>query len=475
MNKAPAQKTDNGTKSGQTRREKREELSRRRRLAAPFFLIMGTLMVIAFIIPLRPTRSYSEKRALAAFPDFSVETLISGEYFDGISAWYSDTFPGREWWIRAASAMDALHGFSDVTIYGELGTADAIPSPPGYTESTENPETPKPTPEATAPPTPEVAETSPPTESVEHWGGIDAGEDAEVIFGTVLQIGDSAFAYYGFSQYNADRYVGMVNACADIMAEKDIQVYDLLIPTSVGVLVSSDDMEKIKCSDQGASISYMFGAMNDNVCKVNIFNTLIAHNDEYLYFRTDHHWTALGAYYGYEQFCAVAGFEPVPLEDYGALEFPGFKGSYYWSCNQNSRLREDTVYAYDPPGNLTMKITTAEGNTFPWPVLTDMSGADSSAKYMTFLGGDHPLTVITNEDLPAADNCVLIKDSFGNPFAPYLSQHYHNVYIIDYRSYSAMTLRHFVDYYEVDAVIFAESLAMAQGDGTLDLLEWFCA
>ena len=94
---------------------------------------------------------------------------------------------------------------------------------------------------------------------------------------------------------------------------------------------------------------------------------------------------------------------------------------------------------------------------------------------MTFLGGDHPLTVITNEDLPAADNCVLIKDSFGNPFAPYLSQHYHNVYIIDYRSYSAMTLRHFVDYYEVDAVIFAESLAMAQGDGTLDLLEWFCA
>ena len=107
------------------------------------------------------------------------------------------------------------------------------------------------------------------------------------------------------------------------MAEKDIQVYDVLIPTSVGVLVSSDDMEKIKCSDQGASISYMFGAMNDNVCKVNIFNTLIAHNDEYLYFRTDHHWTALGAYYGYEQFCAVAGFEPaaIKIRDCGKIRY----------------------------------------------------------------------------------------------------------------------------------------------------------
>lgn len=475
MNDLPGQNNENKETPARTRREKREAREHRRRLAVPFFLVMGILCAAAFIIPLRPTESHSEKRALAAFPEFSVRALLSGDYFDGISTWFADTFPGREGWIRTAAALDGLHGLSDVTLYGVIGTADAIPSaPPSGAAETQGPSV-EPTPEPTLPPTPQVVETSPPTESVEHWGGIDANDDADVIFGTVLQIGDAAFAYYGFSQYGSDRYVKMVDTCADIMAEKGVNVYDILIPTSVGVLVSSDYMEQIKCSDQGASISYLFGAMNDNVRKVNIFNTLVAHNDEYIYFRTDHHWTALGAYYAYEQFCAVAGFEPVPLSDFTELEFPGFKGSYYWSCNQNARLREDTVYAYDPPGDLTMKITTDEGNTFPWPVLTDMSKADAGAKYMTFLGGDHPLTVITNNGLPDADDCVLIKDSFGNPFAPYLSQHYHNVYIVDYRSYSAMKLRYFVDYYGIEDVIFTESLAMAQGDGTLDLLEWFCS
>ncbi|MEG2007578.1 MAG: DHHW family protein [Oscillospiraceae bacterium] len=469
MNKLPEEKPNSEGRA--TRREKREAETHRLRLALPFFTVMALLTVVAFIIPLRPKESMSEKRELTAFPSFSAETLVSGEYFDGISAWFSDTFPGREGWIRAAAAVDGLHGLSDVTLYGELGTADEIPT--GTPIPTETPSA-TPAPTESPPPPPEVVVTSPPEKSVEHWGGIDVGNDAEVIFGTVLQIGDAAFAYYGFSQYGSDRYIKLMNGFADAMAEKDVEVYDVLIPTSVGVLVSSDYMEKIKSSDQGASISYMFKNMNDNVKKVNIFNTLVEHNDEYLYFRTDHHWTALGAYYGYSQLCAVAGFEPVPLENYEVMELPGFKGSYFWSCNQNSKLREDTVFAYNPPGDISMQITSQEGGTFPWPVLTDMSKADANSKYMAFLGGDHPMTLITNNDLPEAQNCVLIKDSFGNPFAPFLTQHYHNVYVLDYRSYSAMKLRYFVDYYEIDDVIFAESLAMAQGDGTLDLLESLC-
>ena len=457
-------------------REKPRNLPRSRKLAIPFFAVLAILTAVSFVLPLRPTESMNEKRELAKFPEFSMDALLSGAYFDGISAWFSDTFPGREGWIKAANMTSDLHGIHDVTIYGELGQADAIPTGDVTPDTDPTPAArPEPTPEETPPPTPTVVETSPPEVSVEHWGGIDADNDAEIIYGNVLQIGDAAFAYYGFSQYGSDRHAALVNNCADTLEDLGATVYDILIPTSVGVLVSSDYMEKIKCSDQGASISYIFSQVDDKVKKVNIFNTLIDHNDEYLYFRTDHHWTALAAYYGYEQFCAVAGFDPVPLEDYTALEMGEFKGSYYYNCNQSSRLTVDTVTAYDPPGNLEMKITTTEGNTFPWPVLTDMSKSPDNSKYMTFLGGDRPLTVITNDDLPDGPNCVVIKDSFGNPFAPFLTQHYHNVYIVDYRTYSAMKLRYFVEYYEIDDVLFVESLAMAQGDGTLNLLEWFCS
>ena len=65
----------------------------------PFFIVLGVLTVASFIIPLRPTVSHIEKRNLAEFPEFSMEALTSGDYFDDISTWFSDTFPGREGWL----------------------------------------------------------------------------------------------------------------------------------------------------------------------------------------------------------------------------------------------------------------------------------------------------------------------------------------------------------------------------------------
>lgn len=448
------------------------------RLAAPFFIVMAILTVIAFIIPLRPTVSVEEKRNLTVFPEFSVETLLDGTYFDDITLWFSDTFPGRTAWMSVADSVEGYYGYGDIVIYGEFSGGDAIPTVTEKPESDDEVEIePSPTPEAqeTIPPTPEVVETSPPEESVEEWGGINVDDGAEVVFGDVLQIGDTAFAYYGFSQWGADEHVEIVEDFAAIVAEYGVEVYDILVPTSVGVMVSSEDMEKINCSDQGAAISYIFSSMDDSVNKVNVFNTLISHNDEYLYFRTDHHWTALGAYYAYEEFCAVAGFEPVSLDEYDEWVLEGFRGSFYYTCTYSSKLLDDVVYAYDPPGDLEVKITAQAGNTFPWTVLTDMSAADASSKYMVFLAGDNPLTVITNNDLDDdAGNCVLIKDSFGNPFAPYLTQHYKNVYVVDYRYYSDMTMKYFVQYYDIDDVIILESLAMAQASGALDLVGYLC-
>ena len=258
------------------------------------------------------------------------------------------------------------------------------------------------------------------------------------------------------------------------LKEKGVEVYCMPIPTSAGVMISSEYQEKIKCADQGASIAYLLGAMDDNVRKVNIFNNLVAHNDEYIYFRTDHHWTALGAYYAYETLCAAAHMEAKPLEEFELLDEGEFKGTFYFECMQNWRLRIDELYAYLPPGNLEMKITTADGATFPFPIIQDMSHSLPGTKYMTFIAGDQPMTCITNFDLPDAPVCVVIKDSFGNPFVPYLSQNYSKVYVVDYRSYNSMSLKAFVDAYDVDQVIFAQALPLAESEGTIGLTRWLC-
>ena len=98
------------------RARRREEAKRRTRIAVPFFAVLFALTIVAFILPLRPTESASEKRKLTEFPAFSVDTLLSGEYFDGIGLWFSDTFPFRDYWLSVSSRLGELHGINDVVI-----------------------------------------------------------------------------------------------------------------------------------------------------------------------------------------------------------------------------------------------------------------------------------------------------------------------------------------------------------------------
>ena len=440
-------------------------------LAVPFFAALIILTVVAFIIPLRPTRSYNEKRNLAEFPEFTVEALTSGSYFDDISTWFSDTFPGREGWIQASIRMQSLHGYSEVTVSGQLKQGDEIPTVPAATEPqkevlqtqpvTEPAQTGETEPAATRPPV-ELVEM--PTVPVEEWGGVDAGASDWIISGTVIQIGDTAFNNFGFSQYASDQYAEIINKFADLMKPKGVRVISAMAPQAVGIMVEQKYMEKLGCSDQEAALDYILSRMNSNVVKVDMFQRLVDHNDEYIYFRTDHHWTALGAYYAYEEICQVLGMEAAPLENFEVWDQGEFTGTLYFECTNPERLRVDTCYAYDPPGDLTTYITDDKYGTFETEVLTDMSYAGRHAKYYVFLYGDNALTEITNHDIPDGKTCVVIKDSFGNPLVPFLTQNYHKVLALDFRHYYTMDLQEFVEAYDVDDVIFANMLGMSQSD-----------
>lgn len=470
--------------SGLTRSERRKIERRRRRLAAPFFATLFLLFVVAFIIPLRPATSVIEKRELAKFPEFSVQSLLSGDYFDGISTWFSDTFPGRESWLSVSTAISDLHGIStNVVDVGRLNNPDSVPDtvPTIPTDVTPAPRpTPIPQPENTRPPeTPEdgAQETIPEpenesvsSESVDDWTGLSISDEEEVIFGAALQIGDTAYEYFGFNQYLIDKRTEMMGRFAGIMEECGVRLFDMPIPSAVGVLLDPDILAAVNCSSQAEVLNYIFGTEDEYINKVNIFNNLVPHNDEYIYFRTDHHWTALGAYYGYEQYCRVAGFEPVPVEDYTEINMGEFLGSFYASSSQPGKLRADELIAYYPPGNLRFEILDFMGNPTEWDIVKDMSDSPVSAKYTAFIGGDNPLSVITNDDLPDAPNCAIIKDSYGNPFSIYLAQHYHKVYIIDYRDYTRDKMRQFVEKYDISDMIMAESLSLTQGEGALNLM-----
>ena len=453
-------------------------------LALPFFLILGLLTVVSFIIPLRPSYSASEKRDLTQFPEFSVSALVSGTYFDDITLWFSDTFPGREDWLSISQYTTNFHGYSEVAIEGSLTMSEQIPvetipvptKPPqqeqepalpaeteGQPETQPQEQTPPqetevPTEGATEPAVPETTEA----EEIEE---LDISEFA---LGTAIQIGDTGYNQLGFSKIHSDRYISAVNAFADAMAEKGVRVISCPAPTSVGIMVEEAYLAQLNCSPQDDMLNYLHGSMSDNVIKVDTFTNLYEHNDEYIYFRTDHHWTQLGAYYAYEALCETMGWEAISLDDCRLWPQGAFTGSLYGKVRWPSRLREDTLDAYVPKGDIIMYCYFRGSNVAKeWPLIDDRTGSDKSSRYSCFLGSDAPMVHVINNDIPDAPSCIVMKDSFGNCFVPFLTQHYSNIYALDYRTYKDMDMAAFVEKYDIDDVIIAPYLIATQSeDGT---------
>ena len=429
-------------------------------LALPFFLVLTVLTVVSFVIPLRPTFSDSEKRELTKFPEFSVEALISGDYFDDITLWFSDTFPGREDWITLSQQTANFHGYSEIAIEGPLTVSDAVPL---VTEPAEILEV-VPVEGQTEMTGEASAETTGPAEEEAGWGGVDAA-NAEIDLGAAIQIGDAGFNQLGFNELQSNRYIDTMNRFAKAVETHGARLVSAPCPTSVGVMVEESYLDLLGCAPQNEILGYLHENMDPSVVTVDTFTNLVEHNDEYVYVRTDHHWTALGAYYAYEALCETLGYEPASLtEDFELWNQGDFKGTLYGKVRWPGKLRVDTLDTYVPKGNITMYAHFKNNmNKAKYPIVSDWSDKNPTGKYSAFLGSDCPMVEIVIEDLPEdAPNCLVIKDSFGNCYVPFLSKTYRNVYAIDYRKFGIMQLSYMCSKYDIDDVIVMPYLIATQ-------------
>ena len=440
--------------------------------AASFFIMLYVGTIVAFIIPLRPTYSETEKRTLKEFPDFSIEALATGTYFDDISTWFSDTFPYREILTKANTKIKSLYGFDSIAIHGDVDLGDEIPDAPLVQESTE-PETT--TPQITVPQTTKPV-VMPSKDDLQSDNGDPNAQKPDIktqSLGAIIVAGNTAYEYYSFSEELAPRFINSVNNIKGAV-NGDSDVYAMIIPTSIDITLNDALRADIKSANQKKALNY-FNASFKNVTAVDgIYDAERLHRDEYIYFRTDHHWTALGAYYAYEQFALEKGVTPVPLNKYETKTFEGFLGTFYSGSGQTSKLSEtpDSVTAYMPFNNVTCHINEGNGNEFDWEVVKDADSYSQSLKYLAFIGGDNALTTITNADNPNGETCVVIKESYGNAFVPFLIPHYSTIYVIDPRHYEG-TLSEFTKDKEIDDVIFLANISTTRNYIYIDAMEEF--
>lgn len=450
--------------------------AQRRRWSRLYVAVCAAIVLAVTVIGIvmqRPDHSDTEKRDLAAFPTVTLAGLMDGSWFSDLVTWYADTFPVREQLISLEAKAESLYGVGERIVVTSSATADEVPdaedvevaptleipasstteeSTEAVTEAATEAATTEETTEATteaaaAKTTEETTEEAATEESTAEDGAITAEPEA---VGTIYIADGTGFSVYYFNKEAVDTYASMVNTVAAYLP--DCSVYAMPTPNSFGIMLSEDTQRELSQPEQGV-FTYMFAKFSDDVKKVNVYQNLLDHNSEYIYFRTDHHWTALGAYYAYEVFCEVKGIEPTPIEDYETQVSEGFLGSYYAYSNHSPELaaNPDTITAYIPIATNTMKMTQMDGTVVDYPIIQE------GDTYSVFIGGDEPMEVIDNPDLNDGSAVLLVKDSYGDAFAPFLVDSYDKVYIADFR-YCEQNLASFIEENNIQDVILENNV-----------------
>ncbi len=314
---------------------------------------------------------------------------------------------------------------------GEEGDASSLVS---QTSSLGEAVSSQPADSATPSPEPEPEEPLP---DQEHPDGEPDTYDAMVV------VEGAGYGVYKFSEEDTNSYIKLVCDAEETLPES-ATLYNMIVPTALDVLLTEDYIteQEIDSSDQRKAIEdYIYPSiqnLNGEVKTVSLFDSLRKHCDDYIYYNTDPSWTQLGAYYAYVEFCAAAGLDAVPLDDFEEKSYSGYLGGYYsLSGDVNMTYNTDTVRAYVSSANSSLSFTGQDGSEQSgWPVIQDGDAYDSTYLSLIFIAGDQPYAEITNSDLDDDSACVVVKDSYGNVFVPFLLNHYQHVYVVDYRYYS---------------------------------------
>lgn len=487
-------------KANQNDGRKRKKLSReeaamkkykRRHVVYERICIILFLCVIFFtglclVFLNRPTFSEVEKRELAKFPELTLESYFSGEFADEFTAYFSDTVPFREQLVELASKLNSLKGISAPKFYGNVNVVaddngNAVNEPvqtQPITDEPDNAAVPDSSPDAadnesTASPTvtdaPAETAAAVTTEEEEFNGDISEFSNNGIIVDSVEMYGDNAgVMLFGGNKTQGTRYAELISSYKQALGD-DVNVYNIVVPTSVEFYLPKK-FQKYSSSEKDA-IDHIYSSYTADVIAVDAYSEIAEHTDEYIYLRTDHHWSHRGAYYAYAALVKAMGETPKDIDkDYEVGSRDGYVGSLYGYTNDPILKNSPELFTYYKP---TCNYTTyyydyatleskGEG-----PLIYENAATEYS--YGMFLGSDAIHTKIVTENNTCRKVCVF-KESYGNAFVPYLVDSFDEIYVIDIRYFG----RNAVDYMKemgITDVIFINNAFAANTSSLIDGIE----
>ena len=457
-------------------------------ITAAFFAIILVTLVLRVVLP-TPEFSYAENRKLAEPPKANLNSILFGGYTQEFDDYFADTFPLRDTFMRGDNYVSYMYKIplvgvdtfvvmddnemqmelDDEEVYYEENyeentveepipvtaqALDSIGSEEQYDSATT--QTPRPTPE----PIPEL-----PEEEMQAKGK--------------YLMTDTAI--YQQIYLNPDAYTDWAAGISRLQDELPNNRIMVMAPPSSFTFYAQEQYHTQE-TDQIFGVKDFYSKFDNGVICIDMIPELMLHRDEYIYFRTDHHWTGLGAYYAYVAFCDTLSIAPQDINVMLKRHYEkDFLGSYYKTLKKTAKAKiiknsPDRVDYYIPPYECeVLMYKYAMKNKGTQVPMFDMDIPSATTNYYrVFLGGDYPCLKLTSSN-KNGKSILVVKDSYGNAFIPYLTANYETVYVIDFRDFNTkdrprLKIKDFIEEHDIEDVLCVMYFGYANSGNRVD---WF--
>ncbi|MBL8920210.1 MAG: hypothetical protein JNJ54_15190 [Myxococcaceae bacterium] len=398
-----------------------------------------------FVAPTRAEVSQVEARALAKLPAFTFEALRSGRYAKDLDLYVADHFPLREHFVSFTFALRARFGVRrESTVYkakgGALGgfeqqdwapvveVADAAVEADPFADEDAG--------------TPDAGDDAGVTVEADDGGALvaeletdDAGVE-EPVEPRMTEMG-GVLIHKGRGMMLLDATDETATKFAKVLASYGAafprsRVYAVMVPGAGAFYLPLS--QKQRSADELHNLAVVRDALPPSVTWVDVAAALAPHASEPIYYRTDHHWTGLGAYYAYRAMLEAAGLEPLPRAsfEWKRLRTPTLGSLFRMTQDlQLERAPDVTEYPVPPVEYQSVSYVGAKYDVPQQRRFLDEKGEG----YLVYMGGDAALMAAKAKGVKNGRRALLVKNSFGNPLGPLLLPHFEQVVVVDYRMY----------------------------------------
>lgn len=244
-----------------------------------------------------------------------------------------------------------------------------------------------------------------------------------------IYIGKDGFLFDKFEN-NAKNLEIASQRIEEFAKNSNIPVSFILVPNSI--YINENKLpSNVEPENQQEIINNVYSNM-EYTKTINVTDILKQHNNEYIYFKTDHHITSDGAYWVYRKYCEELNINPVDLKEFEKVtvsdEFLGTYDSKAQILNQE----KDSIVVYKNEVNTNLKL--AEYDNGSSGSMFNDEYLKVKDKYSYFLNGNNARVVLKTK-VDNGNKLLVVKDSYSHIMAQFFSQNYEEIHFIDLRYY----------------------------------------